>query len=161
MSSKKKFCIIFSLISILLIVLLLLRPQPAESDILVIEFYGNDAFLVPIMDLRLLDGIDFNNLEEDADVLAGFYERYRASKGESLIKVFHLNTILELSGVEDLEYSRLVFHSVDYARVLISGERLVLLALEFEDGEYTLRLIMPEDRFSQRWLKNVVRIEVQ
>jgi len=167
-SDKKKFWVVFGVILVLLSIFLLLRPTIPDSEILVLEFASGDVFLLTISDLRKLDGIDFQNIGDKPDsivqVLEGFYQRYRASRGDNLVNVFYLEQILELSGLENIKLSRLLFHSSDGARVMIApqGDRdsLILMVLERENNVFTLRLIIPEDGFSQRWLKKIVRIEV-
>jgi len=168
MSAKKKFWLIFGIVFISLIVLLILRPEMADATTLVIELNSGDTHEINISDLRRLEGIDFQNLGEESEVVVNllerFYERYRASRGDKLIKVFYFSQIIQFSGSDSFEFTDILFHSADGARILISPQEhrdfLILMALELENGEYSLRLIMPEDNFSQRWLKNVVRIKV-
>ena len=164
---KKKFWAIVSVLVVILLVLLALRPEMEDADVLTIELRSGEISKVSIADLQRFEGIDFENLGDESEVVwlyEGFYERYRASRGDRLLRVFYFNQILEFSGFAGVEYTRLVFHSADGARVMIAPQEnrdsLILMALELENGVYTLRLIMPEDSFSQRWLKNVVRIEV-
>jgi hypothetical protein len=168
MSAKKKFWLTFGIVFVSLIVLLVLRPEMADATTLVIELSSGETHEINIQDLRRSEGIDFQNLGEESEVVVNllerFYERYRVSRGDKLIKVFYLHQILEFSRSESIEFTDILFHSADGARILISPQEhkdfLILMALELENGEYSLRLIMPEDNFSQRWLKNVVRIEV-
>jgi hypothetical protein len=200
---QKKYWLVFGLVVILLAVLMLFRPKLDDTTILIIEFNDGELFEIPIQDIAKLEGIDFqangNRTNDSGDIneiLERFYERYRASRGDKLLKVFYIEQILgltsdfclpsKLEGLRVVEidtvnvkrncnnseienkiadFTRYIFHSADGARVMIAPQAhrdfLILMALEFEDGEYSLRLIMPEDSFSQRWLKNVVRIEVR
>ena len=123
-SARKKFWLIFGIVLILLAVLLALRPEMADATTLVIEFRGGDIYEINIQDLRGLEGIDFQNLGDESESVAGvlerFYERYRASRGDRLIQVFYFYQILKFSGSDSLEYTNIIFHSADGARVMIT-----------------------------------------
>ena len=173
MENKKTFWLIFATVLIFLVLLLIARPK-VDPDILTVEEQGGDHIEIPIKELQTLKGIDFQNLTPDTDdaeiihtveLLERFYEKYSEEKGKTLIKIFYLDQILRYSRLGLLDYWRLTFHSTDGASVMIAPQEfkdnIILISLEKQKGELTLRLIMPEDPFSQRWLKNVARIVVE
>jgi len=149
MNKNIMFWVIIVIIVVVIAVLLQFAPK-SDGSALIVETVGGEIIEVPFNDILKLEGITFPTPDL---VINQFYEKY---KKDNLIKVFFVQQLLP-SG----DFTRFVFHSVDGARVMIEDESLVLIALEKQNEDYTLRLIIPEDNFSQRWLKNVCRITIE
>jgi hypothetical protein len=159
---KKIFWIIIIVIVALLSVLILFLPKQI-SGYLIIEGVDGEITELSIQYIKSLAGIDFENMVPSTETnqsLLRFYERYKQDKGDSLISVYYIEQF-----IGGKPYTRLIFHSADGVRVMIQPssdvDSLILITLEKNKEEYSLRLIMPRDNFSQRWLKNVVRIVIE
>ena len=166
-SSKKKifWIVIFFILSVIISVQIL-RPA-LDSEILTIVSIQGETKEIIISDLLSIDSVDFNNIsnQSDAKIINDWYEKYVISKRNNLLKVFALHQIISLSGVEDNLDFPLTFESIDGGKVLtyqVHGDSrmLILLTLEKDHNGLSLRLIFPEDTFSQRWLKNVIKITI-
>jgi len=174
-SDKKKFWIVVGVVLGLIAFLMLFRPL-YYTGVLVVENDEGESVRIQISDLYTIRGIDFQNLRTNVEVYGNadlehvirlmerFYDRHREDRGRNLLKVFYVDQVIRFSQLQSMDYVRLIFHAADGARVVIEPQQhrdfLILLALERDRRDLSLRLIMPEDNFSQRWLKNVVRIEV-
>ena len=176
MNKKKNFLIIL-IITIVVLSVLLMFNKKTDTSVLIIEADNGEFSEINLKDIQQLKGINFNEVKrtsetlEDDDIslysfslLNRFYNRYSEDKGKDLIKVFYIDQIIRLSQLQIMDYRQLVFHSSEGARVIIEPTEhkdfLVLLSLEKNRGALSLRLIMPEDNFSQRWLKHIVKITV-
>ena len=82
------------------------------------------------------------------------------SKGE--MQVVAVSTLLKKNLNSD-NWQNLIFYSSDGAQVQINRTELPLLYLSqiTKNQENYLRLIIPSDSFSQRWLKKINRIALQ
>ena len=176
MSKKKKFWIVIGVLTAILCILLLLMPR-SSSGSLMIETDDGDVSEINLSSLRIRRGINFDDLaemeriEESQEslyiisVILRFYERYKEDKGKNLLRIYHFDDILRIAAIEKMDYRRLTFYSDDGASVRIEPQEhkdfLILLSLEMNQNNLSMRLIMPEDNFSQRWLKNVVKIYVE
>ena len=158
--SRYRFWLIVIVLVALLTILLLARPEVDTQVLLVRNAYGEAAEIF-INDLLKLESV------EDAFLrpVYAWYDRYSKEKGENLLRVFEISQIIELTGFENQDFTLLRFDSTDGASVVIQPrddkDSLILMTLEREKDDLSLRLIMPMDSFSQRWLKNVVRISME
>ncbi|MCL1826497.1 MAG: hypothetical protein FWG20_00460 [Candidatus Cloacimonetes bacterium] len=156
--------------------LLWLLPRSAVGSLTIDDDEGRSETLEykTILQRR---GINFAELRQIAsaddtpndlytiEVLLNFYENYVGEDKDKYLKVYEIDQIIQLSGIKRLDYKRLTFIAADGARVVIepyeNKDSLILLAFEKNKSEYTCRLILPEDSFSQRWLKNVARVSIK
>ncbi|MCL2064805.1 MAG: hypothetical protein FWG98_10620 [Candidatus Cloacimonetes bacterium] len=159
---------------VLLLALLLSFRTEIDSDILLVRNAHGEIAEIAINDLMQYEGLLYENvkLEDEMRVyfdgqrienpLLNWFERYRRDKGENLLRVYYINDIIEMTGFENQDFNILRFESLDGASVVIQPRAdrdwLILMTLERENENLSLRLIMPMDNFSQRWLKNVVRV---
>jgi len=169
MKKRTIYWLVFAALILALITLIAMLPN-YDSTLLTIENKDGELSEISINDIYTTKGIDFENLQNFNDeavehtisVLQSFYEKYSEDKGNSLIKVYYFDQIMQKSPLRDLTYRQITFQSADGAQVLIQPteykDNLILITLEKDGSKYSLRLIMPEDTFSQRWLKNVVKI---
>ena len=165
MGKKNVFWVINAIVVVVIVVLLLLRPQQVVGGDLTIESVVG-LTEIPINVLQTLSGIDLDSLApESKTIVERFYEKYKSDKGDSLLNVFFIEQILRFVDLGDADYSRMIFQSIDGARVVIEPragkDSLILMTLEKVNDKHSLRLVMPEDSFSQRWLKNIVRITLE
>jgi len=169
MKKRTIYWLVLGAFVLALVILIAMQPN-YNSTLLTIENKDGELSEVSIDDIYTTKGIDFESLNSIDDVsaeytisvLQSFYEKYSEDKGSSLIRVYFLDQIMQKSPLRDLTYKQVTFQSADGAQVLIQPseyrDNLILITLEKDKGKYSLRLIMPEDTFSQRWLKNVVKI---
>ena len=156
--------------------LLLLTPR-VSTESLIIETDDSDVSELNLSSLRIRRGINFDELAEAEKIeeseeglyilslLLRFYERYKEEKGKNLLRVYYFDDILRIAAIEKFNFYRLTFYSADGASVRIEPQEhkdfMILLALEINQNKLSMRLIMPEDNFSQRWLKEVVKVYVE
>jgi hypothetical protein len=176
MDKKKIFWIVFAGLIVILLILLSLRPKQSgefltiensEGDISELTF--NDIYTIKGINfrrLRVYDEVEFDDtMEEIVSGLERFYEKYREERGKSLIKIFDIDQIIRRSNLRSLNYTRLTFHARDGMSVMIEPiepeDFQIFIALERNQGRYTLRLITPLDSFQQRWLRDVYRIYIE
>ena len=163
---KKKFWLIIFVLVVFLVILLLARPDDIDTNILLVRNSAGETAEIVIRDLLGYDGILFKEIslkdENPDNPLLNWFIKYRSDKGDNLLRVFYINDIIQMTGFENKEYTLLRFDSADGASVLLQlqedRDNLILLTIEREKDELSVRLILPLDNFSQRWLKNVVRI---
>jgi hypothetical protein len=138
-------------------VLLSLSPK-VEPDVLIIEDSSGQHSELKLSDIAQKEGIDCKKVSDET--MLNFHDKYSKDKADTFLKAFYLNDIIDRS-----DYKLLTFNSADGATVIIEPkpdrDNLILLTLEKNQDNLSLRLIMPEDSFSQRWLKNVVRIYIE
>jgi len=148
MNKKIIFWVIIAVLITVIAVLLQFTPD-IDGSTLVIEKKDGETVEMAMEDILRLEGITFPTADP---VISQFYEKY---KKDSLVKVFYVQQFLHTE-----DFAGLIFHSTDGARVLIENEPIILITLEKQNKDYSLRLIIPGDSFSQRWLKNVCRITI-
>ena len=135
---KRKYFFLVIIVIIGVIAILLRFTPNHDSDVLIIEFPNNEILEITFDKIIEMEGVVFENYDKP-----------------TLVKIVSIQQLLP-----EFDFIRLLFHSTDGAKVLIENETNILIALEKNNDQYTLRLIMPDDNFSQRWLKNVCRITV-
>ncbi|KQC07652.1 MAG: hypothetical protein APR54_05760 [Candidatus Cloacimonas sp. SDB] len=74
---------------------------------------------------------------------------------------YSLREILSAKEIQPNKFSRIIFHSADGGSLAVDISELdnLYLVQEIQAGEKSLRLIIPTDDFSQRWLKYLIAIE--
>jgi len=74
---------------------------------------------------------------------------------------YSLREILSVKEIKPETLSRMIFHSADGGSLAVDISELdnLYLVQEIQAGEKSLRLIIPTDDFSQRWLKYLIAIE--
>jgi hypothetical protein len=94
--------------------------------------------------------------------LIKFYDEYNS---KTLIKAFYFDQLIRAVDFAGYDYKIITFHSGEGASVLVEPKEmrdfLILLTIEKHRGKYSLRLILPNDSFKQRWLKNIERITIE
>lgn len=176
LKENKKFFITIGVTIVVLIVLLMLR-KPVSYDVIVFEDINRETFELSLQDINRFKGIDFDrlsiseaeefdeNISYNKDILKRFYDKYKEEKGNSLKKVFLFDSVLALTTFRNYDYYSITFHSAEGARIKVTpteiDDYLILLTLEQHSGNYSMRLILPADSFSQRWLKNINRIVLE
>ena len=174
--NKKLFWLIFFIFFLILIIFSLCTRHD-KSCFLTIESAEGEFYELTFQEVDSRKGINFDkidqsnelsynvNVEHNIEVLKQFYKNYYYDKGNSIIKVLFLDQILALTSPANLYYEMLIFESIDGAKVVIEptqyDDNLILITIEKSKNNYTLRLIMPEDRFQQRWLKNLCKISIK
>ena len=153
MNKKYYFWLVFVALLSVLIILLIMRPSVSD-EILIITKQNGESREILIADLLNKDALSHDEID------LNWHENYIANRANSLLKVFSIEQILENS-----VFSKIRFYSFDGASVLVeqthNRDTIIYLILEEENNKLSLRLIFPQDSFSQRWLKNIVRIELE
>jgi len=146
---------------IILCAVLLLFRQRVTDDHLILEDSSQNTSAINIMELQNYSGLDLTNLPNGA--IRTFYEKYHLDKGDNLLQIYTLEQIFLLAGIQKLASSSYIFSSSDGAMVKVESksEQHILLTLEKNNQDISLRLIIPEDKFSQRWLKKVTKIKYE
>jgi len=173
---KKKFWITVAILFAILLLLIMFLPKSVKN-VLTIETDDGQSVEINLKSLQQRKGIDFKALSNSSEeyegeeskyivgMLLNWYNRYIEDNKKNLLKVYEFDQILHLAEVQYYDYHRLEFYSGDNARVVVEPkehkDNIILIALEKESGYLKCRLIMPEDNFSQRWLKDIVRIVVK
>ena len=64
---------------------------------------------------------------------------------------------------EPEEFKDVYFSALDGSRIIVSLEEIETkeVMLAFEDQDNSLRLIFPQDGFRNRWLKNIISLELK
>jgi len=176
MKKKHIYWIVILAILTALMIFIALLPN-YDKTLLIIENAASERCSLSTNDIYTIKGIDFSTLrssfEEINDytvqhtisLLEKFYAEYSEEMGKSLIKVFYVDQIIQKSDLRDYTYQSLTFQSPDGKQVFIEPSTyediLCLITLEKSGSRFFLRLIMPEDSNSQRWLQNVVKITME
>jgi len=172
---QKKHIYWISLASIFIIVIITIAILPDHDlPLLYIENSLSEQTTLSINDIYTLKGIDFANLrssyEEINDnvvqntisVLETFYQQYKDEKGNTLIKVFYIDQIIQKCDLRDFTYSKLIFTSANGESITIQpteyDDYLVLLTLEKKGQQFVLRLVLPLDNSQNRWINNIIKI---
>ena len=172
----KKYWKYVALVIVLIIALRTITKTTAGT-ITIESAEGEISYLDIIDDLYPLKGIDFAQLttfdtettdyetKHTIDVLSKFYENYTQEIGKKLIKVYYIDQIIRRTGIRDLYFTRITFHSRDGKEQTIQPEgqfdNIILLTLEKHRKTFSINLIMPEDNTPQRWIKNIERIVIE
>ena len=105
--------------------------------------------------------IKYGEIENNIADLS-YYEstKITTKNGDDLI-AFSLKKIVTEIGLNEKDYSKIVFYSSDGGTLAVNSNEInELYLMEKTKGKKKyLRLIIPNDNFSQRWLKYIVRIE--
>lgn len=176
MISNKKFGLIVLFVVLLLIALVVINNPIEYNHIIIEEKYGEETQL-SFKDINRFKGIDFEELkdlnpeqydikvQENVKTLLSFFESYKSKKEKNVKKIFYIEQILDLTKFKNYDYRSITFESVEGAQIKIepteSQDFLILLSLEKYGKKYSLRLILPADNFSQRWLKNIAKITLE
>jgi hypothetical protein len=173
MNNKKVFWSVIFII-IIIIYILTICSKKNYKTFLLIETAEETIYELSFDEVISRKGINFDDLEtastlDDYEVIRNnnrlkeFHESYLDEKGKNLIKIIFVDQIFQLTPITS-NYSKLIFHSDDGAKVSLDFNQLdsdlILISIEKNGGKYSLRLILPDDSFSQRWLKNIVKITV-
>ena len=151
---RKTFLILIIFLLFLLTVSLYIIPKTSD-DILLIRNQHGETSEIKLTDLLLIEHIDINLNQ----TIANWHVRYKADKGETLLNVLSIQQIISLTEFNNQSFDTLYFDASDGAsRVIDSRNSIILITVEKEKEGLFLRVITPEDTFSQKWLKNIVRI---
>lgn len=109
----------------------------------------------------ILTVIDTQGIEHVLSQFPQEHQEVIQSKGKSLeiVPLSHIFNSMTLNS----NWQSLTFFSSDGAQLKVSKDEYNSLFLtQVKDGEgYYLRLVIPTDDFSQRWLKYINRIQMQ
>jgi hypothetical protein len=127
----------------------LIKTRPKiDSEILFIEI--NDTVTeIKIQNFLYTEGIECTD---------SFFIQYRERQGDSLLALFRIESILYKANITN--FTTLTFYAANGARIIISRDTEILISLELHRNKQSLRLILPNEPFRQRWLKNITRIRV-
>lgn len=128
------------LILLLLVIILLYRRDVDQTYDLVLEFENNQ---VEIADITVFGSIK---------ITTNSYDTYSA---------YSLREILLAKEIQPNKFSNMIFHSADGGSLAVDISELdhLYLVEEIQAEKKYLRLIIPSDNFSQRWLKYLISIE--
>ncbi len=106
--------------------------------------------------------IKYEEIEKNISDLSNYEStRITTKKGKDYL-AFPLTKMINSIGIKEVQFSKITFHSSDGGTLAVNGNELANLYLvENKKGkEQYLRLVIPTDDFSQRWLKYIVMIEL-
>lgn len=139
---KKIRLILFALLLLLAILILIFQNTISTEDGLNITYRDSEYQL---------------SINEISDLDIHYIQTARGSNHQA----FSLEEVLDLAGIAQQEIERISIASIDGMRLTVNKTELDDLNLELDKVSGTFRLIIPPDRFAQRWLKNVNTIAVQ
>lgn len=171
---KNKKIILSAIIAFIVLVILLFINKPKYHDFIILEDRLGDFVELSIRDINRFKGIDIEELKNidlseheetvqmNIQTILRFYESYKETKKSNFKKLYYLDQILNMTQFRNYDYSSVIFESAEGAKIKIEPtlreDYLILLSLEQYSGRFSLRLILPDDRHSQRWLKNITKI---
>ena len=105
--------------------------------------------------------IKYGEIEKNISDFSIYKSTKITTKNDDDLIAFSLKKIITDIGLNKKKYSKIIFHSSDGGTLAVNGNELDnLYIIEKNKGEEKyLKLVIPTDNFSQRWLKYIVRIE--
>lgn len=99
-------------------------------------------------------------IEVSLEDLQKLQERRIVTKRERDYFGYSLKEILENYQLDIKSFRQFIFRSSDGAKITFDKAENFQIALQNKKDDDYLRLIIPEDKFGQRWLKYLVSIEL-
>ncbi|MCK4655203.1 MAG: hypothetical protein KAU01_12245 [Candidatus Cloacimonetes bacterium] len=141
----KKIIWFLIILIVILVITLLIWHRPMETDEGIKITLGKKYFMLNYDNLNKLNP-----------------ESFTTNRGDEF-SGYRLDDILNYFHIKDNEYSRMIFHSSDGASIKLKKQASETYYLVLQDGneEPNLRLIIPSDKFGQRWIKYIRQIDLE
>ncbi|NQV17082.1 MAG: hypothetical protein HQ534_00845 [Armatimonadetes bacterium] len=138
----KKIAYILIVLILILFGLIFIRNLRKEKLEAIIIIAGNQEFF-----LKNLSKIEMQEIK---------------TKSEDKFSAASIQKILELFEIHENKFIRITFISEDGAGISFKKDEIpkLFLVQEKEKKQKKFRLIVPDDEFKQRWLKNIKYIEL-
>ncbi|MDA3813072.1 MAG: hypothetical protein PF570_02340 [Candidatus Cloacimonetes bacterium] len=141
----KKILIALVILIIILLALIFYQKSRINDDEGIQITFQNRKFFLTFSNIRLNEQISFTTNRDDS------------------FNGYDLSSILISLDIPTDNDSQYIFHSQDGGTLNLTKEVNEIFYLIFQqeaDGQY-IRLVIPTDEFSQRWMKYLIAIEVK
>jgi len=141
----KRILIILGILCIILFVLILYQKSDITNEEGIKIFYKNQEFYLSYSEIRLHKQVSFTTNRDD--VFSGY-------------NIFNILSSIDISTSSN---SNFTLQSRDGGSLKLTKEENETFYLVFQEdttGQF-IRLVIPTDEFSQRWIKYIVTIEIE